>query len=136
MEKLNLRFETAEKALTRLHEVTAKNFLTDIERDGMIQRFEFCFEIIWKCGKDYLLKHEGLEAASPKKVIRLLREVGLLDDKETEKFLEMADDRNLTAHTYDEDLAEKMVLCIREYEPLMSELYKKMKNILEVEKND
>lgn len=126
MEKLNLRFEMAERALNRLHEVTEKIFLTDIERDGMIQRFEFCFEILWKCGKDYLLNVEGLDAASPKKVIRLFREIGMFTDEETEKFLEMADDRNLTSHTYDEELAEKMLSNIREYEPLMFEWFNRM----------
>ena len=131
MEKLNVRFETAERALNRLHEVTEKNFLSDIERDGMIRRFEFCFEILWKCGKDYLLNVEGLDAASPKKIIRLFREIGMFTDEETEKFLEMADDRNLTSHTYDEELAEKMLLRIREYEPLMFEWFNRMKKFFE-----
>lgn len=128
MEGSNFRLNLAEKALSRLHEITEKKFLSEIERDGMIQRFEFCFEIMWKCGKDYLLKSEGLDAASPKKVIRLLREVGIFNDEETEKFLEMADDRNLTAHTYNEELAEKIALRIREYEPLLTKLFNRIKN--------
>ena len=35
-----------------------------MERDGFIQRFEFCFEIMWKCGKDYLQDVEGLDVVN------------------------------------------------------------------------
>ena len=92
----------------------------------MIQRFEFCFEILWKCGRDYLLTEEGLDAASPKKVIRFLREAGVLDEEETERALAMVDDRNLTVHTYDEALAAEMIARIRAYAPLMYEWHRRM----------
>jgi len=52
------RFVTAAHALSKLHEAVVKETLSEIERDGLIQRFEFCFEIMWKCGKDYLLEVE------------------------------------------------------------------------------
>lgn len=127
MEKLlNPRFESAEKALKRLHEITSKKNLSDIERDGLIQRFEFCFELMWKCGKDYLRDVEGLDAPSPKKVIRYSREVGIFTDEETEQLLNMADDRNLTAHTYDDELAKKMEFRIREYEKLLFEWFNRI----------
>ena len=113
------RLNAARRAMTRLCEVTQKSDLTEIERDGMIQRFEFCFELVWKCGKDYLREVEGIDAASPKRVIRTFRELGLFSDEETEQFLEMADDRNLTAHTYDAALAQKMEEKIRRHEPLL-----------------
>ena len=126
MDSLKIRLETADRALERLHEVTSKQNISDIERDGMIQRFEFCFELMWKCGKDYLREVEGLDAASPKKVIRLFRETGYFTDSETENFLLMADDRNLTAHTYDADLAKKMESNIREYEILLRKWFEFM----------
>ncbi len=69
--------------------------------------------------KDYLLSVEGLDAASPKKVIRFLREAGIFDDAETERGLAMADDRNMTAQTYDEALAKEMASRIRDHTPLM-----------------
>ena len=123
---MNKRMETAALALDRLHEVTSKERLSDLERDALIQRFEFCFEILWKCGKDYLIEAEGIEAASPKKVIRCLREVGILEDDESERALAMVDDRNMTVHTYDETLAMKIAERIREYEPLMRAWYQRM----------
>ena len=126
-ESMRKRFQGAEKALGRLHEGTVKESLTEMERDGLIQRFEFAFEIMWKCGKDYLLDREGLEAASPKKVIRTLREVGLFSDEETETALKMADDRNLTAHTYDEEMAVALAERIIVYERLLAEWFRRMK---------
>ena len=127
-ESIKKRFNGAEKALGKLHEGVIKDSLTEMERDGLIQRFEFAFEIMWKCGKDYLLDREGLEAASPKKVIRLLREVGLFSDEEAEQALQMADDCNLTAHTYDEKMAVDLAKRIVEHEKLLSEWLGRMKD--------
>ena len=126
-ESMKKRFQGAEKALTKLHEGVQKESLTEMERDGLIQRFEFAFEIMWKCGKDYLLDREGLDVASPKKVIRSLREVGLFSDEETEQALKMVDDRNLTAHTYDETMAVALAQRIIEYEKLLLEWLMRMK---------
>lgn len=126
--EMTKRMEAAARALERLRELTSKEGLSDVERDALIQRFEFCFEILWKCGKDYLFAQEGLDAASPKKIIRLLREVGVLDAEETERALLMADDRNMTAHTYDEALAKEMAARIRDYEPLLRVWHQRMKS--------
>jgi uncharacterized protein YutE (UPF0331/DUF86 family) len=49
---------------------------------------------------------EGVEAGSPKSAIRACHEAGLLQSAQAEQALAMADDRNLTAHTYNEGLAE------------------------------
>ena len=124
--EMTKRFATAARALQKLQEAVTKENLSEMERDGMIQRFEFCFEILWKCGKDYLKDVEGLEAASPKTVIRLLREIKMFTDEETVLALKMADDRNLTAHTYDENLAIELSARIRRYEQFMQDWYRRM----------
>ena len=127
MESMTERMKKAGDALARLHEVAIRDELSDLERDGFIQRFEFCFEILWKCAKDYLRDVEGLDAASPKKVIRMSREVGLLTEEETEQALEMANDRNQTSHLYDEQMAIELVERIKGYDALMQRWYRKMK---------
>ena len=124
--EMTKRMETAGRALEKLHEGVAKGELTEMERDGLIQRFEFCFEIMWKCGKDYLLDREGLVVASPKKVIRALYEVGLLNAAETESTLQMVDDRNMTAHTYDEKYAIELAERIKGYEKILQEMHRRM----------
>lgn len=127
MESMTERMKKTGDALARLHEVAIRDELSDLERDGFIQRFEFCFEILWKCAKDYLRDVEGLDAASPKKVIRMSREVGLLTEEETEQALEMANDRNQTSHMYDEQMAIELVERIKGYDALMQRWYRKMK---------
>lgn len=122
--EINGRYKKTGEALKRLHEAVARENLTDMERDGLIQRFEFSFEILWKCAKDYLRDYEGIDAASPKKVIRSSLSVGLLTPEETKLALDMANDRNLTAHTYDDILAADMVERIKKYSPLMEKWYK------------
>ena len=126
MERLKERIVLAGQALQRLHELALRVDLTEVERDALIQRFEFSFEIVWKVAKDYLSVEEGIDAASPKKVIRSCREVGLLDEAETRLALVMADDRNLTAHTYDEEFSQQMVTKIVEYDLLLRCWYEKM----------
>lgn len=119
MEKIQERLELAQKVLNKLHELASKTELSDVERDALIQRFEFSFEILWKCAKEYLYAEEGIDAASPKKVIRCCRELGLLDEDQTTQALQMADDRNLTTHTYDELFARAVVKRIRAYDHLL-----------------
>ena len=119
MEKIQERINTAQRALTKLHELAVKPDLSDVERDALIQRFEFSFELLWKCAKEYLYVVEGIDAASPKKVIRCCRELGMLDDRQTQEALQMVDDRNLTTHTYDETFAKAVVERIRSYDPLL-----------------
>jgi len=116
------RIQVAEKALATLKELA---FLQDpslVERDAAIQRFEYTFEAFWKVLQVYLREVEGLEGASPKGVIRLAREVGLLGEEEARLALGMVDDRNLTVHTYNESLAQAIFRRLPEYTRLMEQV--------------
>ena len=88
-------------------------------RDSTIQRFEFTLEIFWKSIKSYLLEHEGIECRSPKGCIREFFRCGYIDEETTKKFLKMVDDRNLTAHTYQEEIANEIFDAIKEYITLL-----------------
>lgn len=113
------RMRLARRALSRLHEILERDPLTEVERDALIKRFEFSFEILWKCAKDYLYEVDGVDAASPKKVIRSSRESGLLGDEETRLALLMTDDRNLASRTYDEEFAAEFADRVKHYEPVL-----------------
>ncbi|MFQ5788942.1 MAG: HI0074 family nucleotidyltransferase substrate-binding subunit [Acidobacteriota bacterium] len=106
MERLRQRLRLAEQALATLEELAYLERPTDIQRDAAIQRFEYSYEAVWKAAQRYLLVREGLQTGSPKSCIRAFRDVGLLREEQTESALEMADDRNLTVHTYNEALAQ------------------------------
>ena len=105
MDRLNERLGIAHTALGRLREVAAGHESDALVRDAAIQRFEFTFEAAWKAAQRYLADIEGLAVGSPKAAARAAGAVGLLEATEVEELLAMADDRNLTVHTYDEALA-------------------------------
>jgi len=78
---------------------------TEFIRDAAIQRFEFTFELAWKLLKA-TVEHRGLEGRSPRDAIKSAFSAGLI--KEDPGWLAMIELRNLTAHTYDERLAERL----------------------------
>lgn len=51
MERITERYELAVRALAKFHKLAHRQDLTEIERDALIQRFEFAFELVWKCVK-------------------------------------------------------------------------------------
>ncbi len=65
-------------------------------------------ELFWKTIKVWLRVSEGLDCASPKNCIRTAATLGLLDNNEAEQVLQMIDDRNLTSHSYLEEVAMKI----------------------------
>ena len=120
MDSVKERLRVARKALSTLKELVGKEQVSDVERDAAIQRFEYSFEITWKTAQIYLRELEGLQQASPKGVIRTSFKVGLLDEDQTALALEMTDQRNLTVHTYNEELAQAIYQRLEEFAQLMS----------------
>lgn len=106
MERLNQRLAVARRALATLEELTVIGRPTKVERDAAIQRFEYTVEAVWKAAQAVLAETFGLELASPKPVIRACVQNGLLSEDDARNALVMIDDRNLTAHTYNEDVAQ------------------------------
>ncbi len=130
MERLKERLAVAARAILRLQEAVQLPNPSDLERDAIIQRFEFTFEAVWKAAQAYLFTVEGIDLASPKSVIRACREVGLLDEAEAMLALKMADDRNLTVHTYNEPLAIAIYERILHYHKLLTNWQMKMEQRL------
>ena len=112
------RLETARRALGSL-EAALREPKSDISRDASIQRFEYTFEAVWKAAQIYLKRVEGQEAGSPKGTIRLCFQAGVLTEDQGKKAMQMAEDRNLTVHTYREELAEEIYGRLAGYAGLM-----------------
>ena len=105
-EELNLKFEDYCRACEKLQMALTKDISADdLYLDGVIQRFEFCFELSWKLMKAYL-SFEGIEANSPRSSIRESFKIGLIT--EAEEWLDMLEKRNLSSHTYDEGTAREI----------------------------
>jgi nucleotidyltransferase substrate binding protein (TIGR01987 family) len=105
LERLRERLATAGQALRSLLEVLDME-KSPVVRDAAIQRFEYTFETVWKAAQLFLKEQEGIEAGSPKSVIRASFQSGLLGEDWSRAAMSMAEDRNLTVHTYNERLAE------------------------------
>jgi nucleotidyltransferase substrate binding protein (TIGR01987 family) len=105
VDELKRRLALARKAFATMREALGLP-KTAIVRDAAIQRFEYSFEAVWKAAQRFLREREGVEAASPKAVVRASFSAGLLDEPSSRRALSMVDDRNLTVHTYNEPLAE------------------------------
>ena len=128
MERLYQRLQSAERALDAFYELVEIENPTTIERDAAIQRFEFSFEACWKTAKQFLYDIEGIDIGSPKGVIRSIREVGILSEEETILGLHMVDHRNLTVHTYNEDLANEIFNNLPRYYFLLRNWMDQLKN--------
>lgn len=95
------------KAVQRLKEGTAEHLKhpeNDMIRDGLIQRFEFTFELAWKASKEYLID-QGVpnDLHFPKQVLRAAYKNYMIDDEQI--WLKMLESRNSTSHIYDDRIA-------------------------------
>ncbi len=98
-----------------------------IVRDAAIQRFEYTFEAFWKFIKEYLKTKEGIICNSPKSCFREVFTVGMINEDETIKLLEMTDNRNMTSHTYKEEIAQIIYGKLEEYSRLMEDVIGRFK---------
>lgn len=117
------------KALARITEVTGSEKrpeeLSELEREGLVQRFEYTFELAWKVLQDVLV-FRGFEITpDPNPVLKKAFEVGLITDHDG--WRKMMKARSATSHTYNEGEAEAIVKCVyNEYAPLFRALDKKL----------
>lgn len=108
------RLENFQLALAELVDACNKKEYSRLERAGLIQTFEFTFELAWKTLKD-LLYHEGFDVKTPRDTLRQAFAAGLLSEEEAETLLDALGKRNLLAHTYREDLAREAEDLIRQH---------------------
>lgn len=101
------KVENYQNALKRLKEAIAR-YLTapsdTLYRDGLIQRFEFTFELAWKSLKEYM-EDQGvvMTIISPRSVLKEAYAAGMIDNPDI--WNEAVDSRNLMSHIYDEETA-------------------------------
>jgi len=94
--------------------------LTDNQKDairaGVIQNFEFTYELCWKFMRRWLEVNLGstyVEGVARRQLFRLSAENKLIAD--VDQWMEYHDARNETAHTYDEGTAEDVFATAREF---------------------
>lgn len=92
------------EALTKLEEGVLQA-TKELEKDGVIQRFEFTFELFWKCLKT-VLEDKGIACKSPKDCLKEAFRMGIITDESAA--LNMLDDRNKMSHIYSKEESEKI----------------------------
>ncbi|MBA5249741.1 Nucleotidyltransferase [hydrothermal vent metagenome] len=97
------RFQNYSKAFTLLRVVIEENedilALSDLEKEGLIKRFEFTLELAWKTIKDKM-QEDGIiiDKISPKYILKLAYQSKYINNIEI--WIAMVNDRNLMSHTY------------------------------------
>lgn len=116
------RFQNYDKAFSRLKESLAEENLNELERNGVVLRFEFTIELAWKTLKDYL-QAEGLTfKLTPKETIRQAQQIGLIDYAQL--LIDSLQLRNELTHDYNGDKFEKAESKIRgEIFPCLEKLH-------------
>ena len=85
---------------------------TELERDGLIQRFEYTLELCWKTSKKVLLSN-GIEVDTPKNVVRELGSLNWISNPES--WIDYIDKKNETSHMYNEDVAIRIFGVIKKF---------------------
>lgn len=129
------RLQSFRKAFARLTDaaaLAAERKLSDLERQGLIQAFEFTFELGWKTLKDFLESQGATELHGPKKVVRVAFANELIEDGEA--WIAMIESRNRTSHTYNEETAHEIATAIlSRYVPALESFVRRFTKLQEEE---
>ena len=119
------RFQNFDRAFVLLREAlqNGASSLSLLEKEGVIQRFEYSYELAWKTIKDYL-EQSGviITPLTPRQVIKEAFVSKIISDGQV--WIDMLDHRNLLSHSYDFSVFEKAVEAIADrYLPAMDSLH-------------
>ena len=107
------RHDNYKKALKQLEEAVelakVRN-LSNLEKQGLVQAYEFTQELSWKVLKDFMQSRGTQELYGSKDVVREAFKIGLI--KNGDLWMDMIKSRNLTSHTYDESTIEEIIVLI------------------------
>jgi nucleotidyltransferase substrate binding protein (TIGR01987 family) len=102
----------------QLQEKLQDDQLLDGVQNGCIQKFERTTELCWKAIKSHLLKAEGIEEASPKKVIKAYYLAGGVLEADYLLLLDAIEDRNRVSHIYDSATFQQIFQHMAQYAAL------------------
>ena len=107
-------------------DLAAVRELSELEKGGLIKRFENAWELGWKTLADFLIEREDPQLSrSPGSAVRLARAAGLIEDSDA--WLNAGKLRNVLAHEYSlEDRDEGMILIRHRFLPLLQDLRERM----------
>lgn len=139
------RFSNYTKALLKLEQAVVKvkedyaldengkidedDFLDDIIKEGVIQRFEYTHELAWNVIKDFLENAGNTNIFGSRDATREAFAAGLI--KNGDVWMDMIKSRNKTSHTYNEETADEIFLkIVNEYTPEFKQFQHKMEALI------
>jgi len=121
LESLKQKLKNFEKALLSLEEILVKVKLQkdtedfSVYRDSTIKRFEYSLEVARKLMSKYI-EYVDKKINGQKLVLKQAFEFDLIED---DIWFTMIDDRNMTTHEYDEQIAMQLLDSIYKYETVL-----------------
>ncbi|HHQ69473.1 MAG TPA: nucleotidyltransferase [Halothiobacillaceae bacterium] len=124
------RFSSFNKALGQLSTAVAlgqKRELSELEKQGLIQAFEYTYELAWHMIRDYFRWQGNADIVGSRDAFREAFANGLISDGDG--WMRMLKDRNRTSHTYNEQTAQEILDHIfQQYYPLFTALQSRMEH--------
>jgi nucleotidyltransferase substrate binding protein (TIGR01987 family) len=109
------RFQNFDRAFVLLRDAleNGPDSLNPLEKEGVIQRFEFSFELAWKTLKDFM-EQDGFvfPTITPRQVLKDGFAAKILSDGQV--WVDMLDHRRLLSHTYNLAKFEEAVNAVHE----------------------
>ena len=122
-------YQRALQTLSRAVALSAERPLSELEQQGVIQGFEFTHELAWNMLKDFLEAQGIAGLIGSRDAIRTAFKNGLLQEGET--WMEMIKARNLSSHTYQLELANRLAAeILQRFYPAFVALEQKMQELV------
>ena len=128
-------FNLALNELAEAVELSQQRLLSKLEEQGLIQAFEYNYELAWNCLKDFYeyQNEEGIQGS--RDAIRLAFKRGLVADGDL--WMKMIRTRALTSHTYNRETSAKVAKSIlADYYPAFLALNTRLNQIMSDSKDD
>ena len=124
------RFKNFKKALESLNRFLSTNEeLNELEEQGLIQAFEYTYELAWNTIRDFYLNQGEENLQGSRDSIQIAFKRGLIANGEG--WIGMLQDRNRSSHTYNKETADQIVEnIINRYAKLFQDLELKLSEFL------
>ncbi len=96
-------------------------------KNGQLQKFEYCTELLWKIIKRYLFYNDGIDSNSPKGAAKEFYVAKHINEEEYELLIEMIDDRNKLSHIYDQKSFDEIISRLPNYLSFMKRVQQQLK---------
>jgi nucleotidyltransferase substrate binding protein (TIGR01987 family) len=115
------KLDNYKKALNTLDEAMLRPPASLLERDGIIQRFEYCLEISWNSARK-VLQYQGYNVDTPRNIFREMAKIGWIHNPD--QWIEFLEARNKTSHLYHEEVANELLKLVPTFLAASHELLK------------